>query len=348
MDQRPKDRKGLVPEPLLSVSSRAQPATLRPWTAPALCAGAGLRPGSSPTPSTLRRPPSCTGGAAGAQLPAHQPSPLLPASGLVGPAAWGALSLSCPGLCQAAAHPPRVVHSDRPPIFRNPPRPCFPSRTLDPPWFMLLFTFLIDGLLPLCPLQVVSSPRAGLSLPPQCLTHERGAAKFIEQTSETKCFSPPEGTPNEAEEKGTWARQASQSPTPPIPCLPGPWPTTVTSPLGRRTKTPGTLDRKHRLSASENRETGTPWGLHTPACHRVEVRLCFNSSSDDELPPSSSSGSEQGLLTWPEAHPAPDLLGLPLRVLGERCWQVLSTRAGMGDCPSRQWARPQLPGRQPR
>ena len=63
---------------------------------------------------------------------------------------------------------------------------------------MLLFTFLIDGLLPLCPLQVVSSPRAGLSLPPQCLTHERGAAKFIEQTSETKCFSPPEGTPNEA------------------------------------------------------------------------------------------------------------------------------------------------------
>ena len=70
--------------------SRAQPATLRPWTAPALCAGAGLRPGSSLTPSTLRRPPSCTGGAAGAQLPAHQPSPLLPASGLAGPAAWGA------------------------------------------------------------------------------------------------------------------------------------------------------------------------------------------------------------------------------------------------------------------
>ena len=82
----------------------------------------------------------------------------------------------------------------------------------------------------LWPLQTVSSPRAGLSLPPRHLTHERGTVKFIEQTSETKCFSPPEGTPDEAEEKGTWARQASQSRTPPIPCPPGPWPTTVTSP----------------------------------------------------------------------------------------------------------------------
>lgn len=82
-------------------------------------------------------------------------------------------------------------------------------------------------------------------------------------------------------------------------------------------------------------------------CHCVEVKPCLNSSvTGRELPPSSSSGSEQ-VLMWPEVHPAPDLLGLPLHALGERCWQALSTGAGMGDCPSRQWAHPSSRGDSP-
>ena len=99
-----------------------QPCSAQGWPLPSV-QGAGLRPGSSPTPSTLRRPPSCTDGAVGTPLAAHQPSPLLPASGPAGPAAWGALSLFCPGLRQAAARPPHVVHADRPPVLRNLPWP---------------------------------------------------------------------------------------------------------------------------------------------------------------------------------------------------------------------------------
>lgn len=116
-------QEGLVPEPLLSTSSVPTSPRSAPWMAPALQRGG--RPASRllPRPSTLRRPPSCTGRAAGAQLAAHQPSPLLPGLWPGGSRCLGRLSLSCPGLRQAAACPPHVVHADRLPVLRNLPWP---------------------------------------------------------------------------------------------------------------------------------------------------------------------------------------------------------------------------------
>lgn len=260
MDQRHKDRKGSVPEPLLATSSRAQPATLRPQATGVrealdgeqACVLAPPRPrapcGGPPVlhrrgcwhsaPQPTSRPLSSRPLALWVPLPGapSPPSALASVKQQLVHLAWSTLTarpsyvtcLGCSSALSSFSHAgPFMVYAV----------PYISNRRL------VAFR----------PLQMVSSPRAGLSLPPRCLTLETGTVKFAEQTSETRASRLQRGL------QGTAGL--------PEPNTTHPLPTCALAqdhdlPLGHRTETPGTLDRKHRLSASENHEIGSLWGLH--------------------------------------------------------------------------------------